>query len=385
MWGHHTPMPATECDVVVVGVGGMGSAAAYHLARRGYDVVGLERFDIPHSRGSSHGLTRIIRRPQYEDPAYVPLVRRAYELWDELDAIHSRRLLHRVGSVDVGPDDGESVYAGSKRACEVHDIGHDDLTGATLNERFAGYEFPASYRAIHQSEGGFLHCEQCTVAHVEAAHEHGAAIRAREAVQEWTADEAGVTVHTDRGEYVADRMIVTAGAWTGALLPSLSPLLQPERQVLGWFQPTEPALFEPERFPVFVAEVEEGHFYGFPTYGIPGFKIGKYNHREETGAPSELDREPDREDERLLRAFTERYVPKAAGPTMRLSTCLFTNTPDEDFLLDVHPEYENVVVGAGFSGHGFKFASVVGEILADLAVDGETPHAIDPFRIARFD
>jgi sarcosine oxidase len=378
-------MPPTECDVVVVGVGGMGSAAAYHLARRDVDVVGLERFDVPHARGSSHGFTRIIRLPQYEDPAYVPLVRRAYELWDELDARHPRRLLHRVGSVDVGRPDGESVYAGSKRACAVHDIDHDDLTGAELGERFPGYDFPPEYRAVHQSDGGFLHCEGCTVAHVEAAHDHGATIRAREAVEGWEADDTGVTVRTDRDTYAADRLVVTAGAWTGSLLPSLSGLLQPERQVLGWFQPTAPERFAPDRFPVFVADVPEGHFYGFPTYEVPGFKIGKFNHRGETGTPSELDREPDRTDERLLREFTDRYFPDAAGPTMRLSTCLFTNTPDGDFLLDTHPDHANVVVGAGFSGHGFKFASVVGAALADLALDDTTSHPIDPFRIDRFD
>jgi sarcosine oxidase len=378
-------MAATECDVVIVGVGGMGSAATYHLARRGHDVVGLERYDIPHSRGSSHGSTRIIRLPQYEDPVYVPLVRRAYDLWTDLDAGHPRRLLHRVGSVDVGPNDDESVYAGSRHACDVHDIDHDDLTGTALRERFPGFAFPAAHRAVHQPEGGFLNCEQCTVAHVDAAHDHGATVRAREAVEGWDADDDGVTVHTDRGEYVADRMVVTAGAWTGQLLPSLSSLLQPERQVLGWFQPTTPEWFAPENAPVFVADVEEGHFYGVPTHEVPGVKLGKFGHREETGSPADLDRDPDREDERLLREFAERYLPEAAGPTMQLSTCMFTNTPDGDFLLDTHPEYETVVVGAGFSGHGYKFASVVGEILADLALDGETSHPVGPFRIDRFD
>lgn len=200
----------------------------------------------------------------------------------------------------------------------------------------------------------------------------------------WDASETGVTVRTDRGTYTADRLVVTAGAWTGELLPSLSRLLQPERQVLGWLQPASPERFVPEHFPVFVVDVEEGRFYGFPRYEVTGFKLGKYNHRGETGDPADLAREPDREDERLLREFTERYVPDAAGPTMRLSTCMFTNTPDEDFLLDVHPDHENVVV-AGFSGHGFKYASAVGEILADLAVDGTTSAPVEPFRIARFD
>jgi sarcosine oxidase len=378
-------MPATETDAVVVGMGAMGSAAAYHLTRRGYDVVGLERYDIPHSRGSSHGISRIIRLPQYEGSGYVPLVRRALELWASLDANHNRDLLHQVGSVDVAPDEADSLYDTARRSCAVHDIDHDLLTGAELNERFPGFDVPDSFRALYQPDGGFLHCEQCVVAHVEAALDRGATVRAREHVEDWDASEDGVTVRTDRGTYRAEKLVVTAGAWTGQLLSSLSHLLQPERQVVGWFQPTAPARFRPENFPVFVADVPEGHFYGFPAYEVPGFKIGKFNHRNETGTPAELAREPDREDERLLREFTGRYVPEADGPTTGLSTCMFTNTPDEDFLLDVHPDYENVVVGAGFSGHGFKFASAIGEVLADLALDSTTAAPIEQFRIGRFD
>jgi sarcosine oxidase len=378
-------MATTDCDVVVLGVGGMGSATVYHLARRGHDVVGIERYDVPHSHGSSHGISRIIRLPQYEDPAYVPLVERAFDLWDELDAGHPHPLLHRVGSVDAGPDDGESVYAGSKLACETHDIDHEDLTASELNERFPGYDLPPDHRAVYQPDGGFLHPEQCIVAHVQAAQARGATVRACETAEGRDATGVRSSARTDRAEYAADRLVVTAGAWTGRLLPALSHLLEPERQVLGWFQPTDPDRFAPERFPVFVADVAEGHFYGFPTYRVPGFKVGKFNHRGETGAPAELARDPDAADERLLREFTERYFPDAAGPTMRLSTCMFTNTPDGDFLLDTHPDHASVVVGAGFSGHGFKFASVVGEILADLAESGETSHGIGPFRIDRFD
>jgi sarcosine oxidase len=179
--------------------------------------------------------------------------------------------------------------------------------------------------------------------------------------------------------------VVTAGAWTGQLIPSLSHLLQPERQVLGWFQPISPEKFLPENFPVFVAEVKEGHFYGFPTYEIPGFKIGKFNHQHETGKPEDLDSEPDTTDESILRDFVKRYFPEANGPVMRLSTCMFTNTPDEAFLLDTLPQSDRVVIGAGFSGHGFKFASVIGEILADLAIDAQTTHPIDFLQLDRFE
>lgn len=374
----------TESDVIVVGVGGMGSATAYHLAKRGVDVVGLERFDVPHSRGSSHGVTRIIRLPQFEDPAYVPLVRRAFDLWEELDEGHDSELLHRVGSVDAGPPDGELV-TGSKRSCEAHDIDHEVLSGAELNERFPGYDVPDGYEAVYQEDGGFLQSEQGIVAHVQAAHREGATIRARERVEDWNADESGVQVTTDRGEYEAEKLVVAAGAWAGRAMPALEGILRPERQVLGWFQPSTPAHFDPERFPVFIVEVPDGdHYYGFPVYEVPGFKLGKHHHREETVDPEAL-RDPDREDERILREFTETYFPEAAGPTMQLSTCIYTNTPDRDFVLDTHPDHENVVIGAGFSGHGYKFASVVGEVLADLALEGDTPRPISPFRLSRFD
>lgn len=369
-------------DAIVVGVGGMGSAATYHLAKRGLDVVGLERYDVPHARGSSHGVTRIIRLPQYEDPSYVPLVQRAMELWQDLDEGWDVPLLHQVGSVDVAHPDGE-LASDSKTSCEVHDIPHEVLSGADLSRRFPGYEIPDDYRAVYQPDGGFLHAEQCTVAHVEAAHRHGGTVRARERVEAWHATESGVRVETDRRTYAAESLVVTAGAWTGQLLPALDPYLEPERQVLGWFQPHRSA-FDPDQFPVFVAEAPDGHYYGFPVYHVPGFKLGKFNHRNETGQPDELKTEPDREDERILREFTETYFPDAAGPTIRLATCMFTNTPDEDFIIDRHPDHPNVVVGAGFSGHGFKFASVVGELLADVAQEGETAHDVDRFELSRF-
>ena len=370
-------------DTIVLGVGGMGSAAAYHLAARGQDVLGIERYDIPHTQGSSHGITRIIRKPLFEDSGYVPLVQRSLDLWTDLEESYGRQLLYRTGSIDFGPPDSE-VVRGSERSCAVHDLDHTILTGEELTARPGAHDVPDDYRAVYQPDGGFLHSDQCIVAHVEGAHDHGATIRAREAVTDWTADESGVQVTTDRGEYAADTLVVTAGAWTGRLCPAVAEYLAPERNVLGWFQPTDPAQFDRENFPVFVADVPEGNFYGFPTFEVPGFKFGKHHHRGETGTPEELAREPTRDDEAILRSFADRYMPAGTGPTMRLSTCMYTNTPDRDFILDFHPDYPNVVLGAGFSGHGFKFASAVGEVLADLAVAGGTDHPTGMFELSRF-
>ena len=372
-------------DAVVVGVGGMGSATTYHLASRGLDVLGLERYDVPHDMGSSHGVTRIIRKAQYEDPAYVPLVRRAYDLWRDLEERTGRNLLHVTGGIDAGPPDS-GVFAGSLRSCEEHDIDHEVLSASEVNERFPSYDLPEDHRAVYQPDGGFLVPEQCIVAHVEAAQAAGAEVRAREPVADFTAlSDGGVRVTTRKDTYEADRLVVTAGAWAPKLVSELADVAVPERQVLAWLQPTAPERFDADNFPVFVHATEDGHYYGFPRYDVPGFKFGKFNHLGETVDPDGMDREPRPEDERLLRAYAERYFPDGAGPTMRLATCTFTNTPDEHFVLDTLPDRPQITVGAGFSGHGFKFASAIGEVLADLAVDGETDHDVDLFGLDRFE
>lgn len=366
---------AERYDVLVVGVGGVGSAATYRLADRGLDVLGLERYDVPHARGSSHGDTRIIRRVQHKDPRYVPLVERAYDLWHELEAETGRDLLYETGSVHAGPADSEFL-ADCVDACESGDVAYDLLAAEELNERFPGYDLPPEYRALYQPDGGFLAVERCTVAHVEAAHDAGATVRAREPVLsiEETAD--GVRVRTEKGRYEADELLVTAGAWCRELLPELVSAVVPVRAVMAWFRPERPERFTPDRFPVFLLRDGTESGYGFPRFERPGVKVGL---SEPTPAvdPGEMDPEPTAAEERLHRRFVERHFPAAAGPTMRLSTCLWTMTDDEDFLLGRPEGYDSVTVGAGFSGHGFKFASALGEVLAGLTVDGETAHDVD--------
>jgi sarcosine oxidase len=369
-------------DAIVLGVGAMGSAACWHLARRGARVLGLERFDIPHTLGSSHGVTRIIRLAYYEHPSYVPLLRRAFDLWRDLERASGRRLLIVTGTIDAsGPD--EVVFRGSLASCQEHGLPYEALTSAELTRRYPGYRLPPDHLALFQPDGGFLLPEECIVAHVEGAMAAGATIRARERVLGWEPAGDGVRVTTERGVYEGNSLVVAAGAWVGQFAPALAGLLQPERQVLAWFQPRRPAWFAPERFPVFNLTVPEGRYYGFPIYGVPGFKIGRYHHREEPIDPDGFDREPNLADEAVLRTATERYFPDAAGTTMALRTCIFTNTPDEHFILDCLPGAPQVVVASPCSGHGFKFASAIGEILADLALDGGTRHDIGWLRLAR--
>jgi sarcosine oxidase len=374
-----------EYDVIIVGVGGMGSAAAWQLARRGQKVLGLERYDIPHANGSSHGVSRIIRLPYYEDPAYVPLLHRAMELWREAEAASGRELMVTTGSIDAGPED-DPLFQGALASARLHDLTHEILTGAQVNERFPGYNLPAAHRALLQPQGGLIASERAIVAHVELAQSLGAAINAREAVIRWETDPGGegVTVVTHKGSYRGKKLVLTAGAWMAELAPELARLAVPERQVLAWLQPHRPEWFGPRRFPVFNLQVAEGRYYGLPIYDVPGFKFGRYHHRNETGAADRMRREVDQEDERLLREFGERYFPDGSGATMGLRACMFTNTPDEHFVIDRHPDYAQVVLASPCSGHGYKFCSVIGEILADLATgDGAASQDIGFLRLNR--
>jgi sarcosine oxidase len=370
-----------QYDVVVVGVGGMGSSALYHLARRGKRVLGLERFDLLHERGSSHGLTRIIRLAYFEHPDYVPLLRRAYELWRELESEAGEQLLHVTGIVEGG----EHILDGVLQSCAEHDIAHEVLTGAEVAERFPAYRLPSEMQVAYQADGGFVVPERCIVAHLEGALARGATLRARERVLEWDERENGIRIRTDRGVVDAERLVLTAGAWSDdvAHLPAGS--VKPVRQVLAWFQPTRPELFTPARMPVFNLILDGDHFYGFPAFGIPGVKVGRYERQGESGDPDRISREPTVTDETRLRELTGRYLPEGAGPTVALKTCLFELSPDEHFILDRHPSAPSAVVAAGFSGHGYKFCSVIGEILADLAIDGSTRQDIRLFRINRFE
>jgi sarcosine oxidase len=372
-------------DAIVIGLGGMGSAAAYHLARRGRRVLGLEQFGPLHEQGSSHGLTRIIRLAYHEHPSYVPLLRRSYELWHELERTAGEELLITTGSLEGGPGDGET-FRGALEAAELHDLPHEVLDAAELRARYPAYAgFDPSTRVVFQPDGGFLLAERSVRAHLDAAVAAGADLRFETPVRGWEPlGTDGVRVVTDAGAHEADRLVICAGAWAGRVVPALAEFATPERQVLAWLTPHRPELFTPDRFPVFLLDVEEGSYYGFPTHEGHGFKFGWYHHFREPIDPADPDRSARADDEAALRAFAERYFPDGAGATEMLKACIFTNSPDEHFLIDRLPDAPQVSVAAGFSGHGYKFCSVVGEIMADLAIEGSTRHDIGLFRLDRF-
>lgn len=361
----------------------MGSAACWRLARRGARVLGLERFGLGHDRGSSGGETRMVRLAYFEHPDYVPLLRRAYELWDELGEAAGRPLLRRTGALYVGPPDGELV-AGSTRSAREHGLPHEALDHERLAGRHPGFRVPAGWGALYEPDGGFVPSEPAVVAMARQAEGAGAEIRDREPVREWSAGPAGVTVTTDLGRYRSDRLILAAGPWMGGVAGGLGVELTVTRQVLGWVEPDAVEPFAPGAWPCWAIEHEGGLFYGFPALDdARTVKVGLHR-RGPTADPDVLDRTPEAADGDELRSLLSRYLPSADGPVRRAHVCLYTWSPDGHFVVDRHPAHDRVWVACGFSGHGFKFAPVVGEALADLATEGRTDLPVGFLGLGRF-
>jgi sarcosine oxidase len=374
-------------DVVVCGLGAMGSAAVYALARRGRRVLGLERHALGHDRGSSHGGTRIIRLGYFEHPSYVPLLRRAYALWRELEIAAGEPLLSVTGIVEIGPPDG-TLVRGTLASSHLHGLPHDVLTAGELMRRFPAFDVPADYVAVLQPDGGYLAVEPSLAAMCTLARAAGADVHEGETVQAIEPHGGDVLVVTDRGAVEAGAAIVTAGPWTTALMPQLAAPLRVTREVIAWFAPTARLSgqgFSAHDFPVFILESVHGMHYGIPPRSTDtAIKIAKHHHRNETVDPDHVDRDVSGADEALIRRAIAAHVPGANGLLVAAKTCLYTMTPDGDFLIDRLPNAPQIVVASPCSGHGFKFAPVIGEILADLVTTGSTRHDISRFRLARF-
>jgi len=369
-------------DVAVIGLGIMGSAALCALSRRGARAVGIERFAPGHDRGSSHGATRVIRLGYFEHPSYVPLLRRAYALWRELEAASRQRLMHITGIVEIGPPGG-MVAPGTLAAARAHGLPHEVFDGREAMRRFPAFRLPADAVAVVQPDGGFLLAEPAVLALSAQAREAGAEIRTGETVCAIEPRTGGVRIVTDRAVIEAGAAIITAGPWLGALLPALAAPLRVTRQVMGWFRPLRPELFAAGRLPVFLLESGHGIHYGFPPDADGVIKVAKHHHADQTVNPDAYDRAVTVADEALIRAALAEHLPGANGPLVAASTCLYTMTPDGDFVIDRLPGAAGIVVASPCSGHGFKFAPVVGEILADLALGGTTGHDISRFQLAR--
>lgn len=373
-------------DVIVAGLGAMGSASAYHLAARGRRVLGLEQFAPRHTLGSSHGDSRIIREMYFEHPLYVPLVQRAYALWQTLEREAGETLLHVNGGLMIGPREGMLV-AGTLRSAAEHGLPHELLGPREVHERYPAFSIAEDNVAVLDPRAGFLRPEAATDAHLSLAARHGAELRFSEPVTEWEPDGEGVRVRTPRGTYEADRLLLTAGAWTRELLRGAELPLQVERQVLFWFDPPAGAedQYAPGRCPIYAWE----HTPGFIGYGFPrlekGVKAALMHQGQVSAHPEEVRRTVrDAEVEPLRTALRQLLPELAAAPVRSSTTCLFTNTPDTDFAIGFHPEHPQVLISSPCSGHGFKFASAIGEIHADLLTEGRSRFDLAPFRLDRF-
>ncbi len=369
-------------EMIVLGLGGMGSATAYHLARRGRRVLGLDAFARGHHNGSSHGRSRGIREAYGESPQYVPLVQRAYALWRELEAETGQHLLTITGGISIGPTE-PGFGANQKAAARQYGLTVEELSPEEIMARWAGFRVPEGYRGIYDPHTGFLLPEPCVAAHLDLAIRYGAALHHDEPVRRWSPDGMGVRVETDTAAYAADALVITAGPWAGEVLAGLHLPLEPWRMYNVYFAPTRPELFSPDRFPVYGIRGPEGSYYGVPMLPGDGLKIGRHD-RGDVCTPETARRTIEPEEITLMRSVLDTYMPGATGEALAATTCLYTMTSDSHFIIDRHPEHVGVVYAAGFSGHGFKFSAVIGEVMADLATEGTTPHPIGFLSASRF-
>jgi len=366
-------MTKRHAEVICIGTGGVGSAVLWNLARRGVDVIGLDRFPPAHDRGSSHGRTRVIRLAYFEHPDYVPLLRRSYELWTELEEASGRDLYRETGLLEVGPPDGE-IIPGVQAAAAEHGLAIENVDSDALGSEFPGFVVPPGHEAVFEQQAGYLRVEECIATQLQLAQESGACVLTGLSVLGWEATAGGVTVDTDQGSFGADSLVIAAGAWAGDLLADLQLPLRVLRKPLFWFEADDRYAAD-NACPLFFFETPSGLFYGFPAVDDSGLKVAEHSGGDSVSDPLTVDRSLHESDRRAVSDFLEAHLPGVvtAQPTDH-SVCMYTSTPDAHFIVDRHPDYPQVSVAAGLSGHGFKMASALGETLADLAT-GEVTRA----------
>lgn len=370
-------------DCIVAGVGGIGSAALYHLARRGARVLGIDQYPPGHDKGSSHGDTRAIRLVYFEHPDYVPLLRRAFDLWKELDAGSAQSLFHNTGILQAGPRDG-AVLTGLIEAARVHDLPLDMLTARQVAVRFPGFEIDDAHTAIFDPNGGLLRVEDCIIEHTRLAQAHGATFQTPETVRHWYVNRDVVIVETDRERYTSRRLVITPGPWAARLLPKFSTSLHLLRKSLFWFD-NEDDCYRLERgCPVFLFEEGDHTFYGFPSVDDKGIKIADHAGGTPLESPASLDHHVRTDELEAVSLMMRHHLPRAGHQLNHHATCIYTMSADGHFLVGRYPGVPQVHIVAGLSGHGFKFATVLGEIMADLTLEGRTAHPIDFLSPTRF-
>jgi len=376
-------------DVIVLGVGSMGSATCYYLAKQGIKVLGIEQYGISHELGSHGGQSRIIRQAYFEHADYVPLLKRAYENWQLLENESNEQLVHKTGLLYLGKSN-HHLIKGTLASAAEHKLQVDKLTAETMAERYPQFNLPDDYDYLFEANAGFVTPEKTIQQYAKLTVNHGGKINTSEKVLGWQKDGTTITVKTSKASYSCNKLVITAGPWAGKLMPQLARKLKITRQVIAWLNPSKPDMFDLEKFPSWTLDDDEheGIFYGFPIlpaqqFGSPtGLKLG-YHHPGMESDPDKLDRSVTDEDRAVLLAMLAKFIPDAYGSIVELKTCMYTNTADANFIIDYLPDHDNVVFATGFSGHGFKFAPVVGEILSGLVLEGATPLPIEFLRADR--
>lgn len=382
--------PSSHYDSIVIGVGSMGSAACWFLARRGQKVLGLEQFATPHDKGSHSGQSRIIRKAYFEHPDYVPLLKRAYENWQSFEAEAGSTFYHRTGIIYFGKSDNENI-CGIRRAAELHQIPVENWSHDQQRATYPGFQVPEDFEVIFEPDAGFITPEHAIEAYNREAIRNGAVIKSNTAVESWKQEGAKFRVSAQGVDYTCDKLIITAGPWTSKVIPQLKVGLEVTRQFLFWISPPDPGRFSLPNFPCwFVEDPLMGTFYGFPvlpegSFGGPaGLKLA-HHQRGEVCEPGVSSEGISSVAEKNIRRFLKTWLPGAGTNIVSWKSCLYTYSPDTDFIIDHLPGYgKGVTIACGFSGHGFKFASVVGEVLADLAMKGATDLPITFLRSQRF-
>jgi len=358
-------------DAIVLGTGGVGSAALYHLAQRGLSVLGLDRFTDAHDRGSSHGHTRVIRKAYFEHPSYVPLLIEAYRLWDALQQETGQSLYIPAGLLNVGPAEG-NIVQGIRASAAEHDLPLEQLAAEEVSKRWPGYTVPEGYTALFEEEAGFLMVERAVQAHLDQARLAGATCLANQAVLDWSVTGSTVTVRTESDTFQTDRLVITAGSWTMDLLGDLAFSLQVLRKPLHWYRVPPDRYQYSQGAPTFFYDTPAGYFYGFPAIDGRGLKVARHTGGQVAADPLHVDHSLDREEQSQVGTFLGEFLPEVTGDSTDHTVCLYTMSADEHFIVDRHPGHDQVIFAAGLSGHGFKFSTVLGKILSDLAVEGTT-------------
>lgn len=376
-------------DVIVLGVGSMGSSACYYLAKEGHSVLGLEQFDIPHDLGSHSGQSRIIRKAYFEHPSYVPLLDKAYKNWKDLEQVTSSKIYFDTGLAYFGPKD-HLLIKGSLDSASKYDIKMNQMSALEQKKSLPQFNIPENYTNMLEVDAGFVTPERAILTYVEQALKHGASIHTKEKVIDWKSNEGEITVRTNSQTYRCKKLVITTGAWTSKLTSIDN--LQVRRQTVAWAQPKNWEEFALGNFPcwTYANPSVRGIYYGFPvlpstTFGSPiGLKFAHHTPGK-LSDPDMVHRNISKQEEADLVKAIRQFIPEGIESIHTIKSCLYTYSPDENFIIDFYEENKNVVLAAGFSGHGFKFASVVGEILSDLAMTGETTQPIDFLKTKRLD